>query len=609
MDDILRVLQRAGRRLSLNTYLNQLHWWAIGVAALACFVALLTRGLPAVENAIGWVWFAPVLIGTALLGALSLWVKRRPTTLHVAITVDDRLALREKISTAMLCRGRDDGFSQAAVDDAINVARDPKTQERVNRTFPIVAPQRWWISPAIVSAAALITILVPSMDLFANAENEITKEDRQKIQTIQKDVQDKTIEILEQTGMTPDEIKKFLDGEKGTDLDTPGDKEEPKTPEQAKKDAFEDLTRVQDKLLREQSEDEKTQALSELSNRLNELDLENQDGPAADLGAALKAGNFNKAKKALQKLQEQLKAGDLNKEQKEALAKQLQQMAEKMDQLAKQSKKMEDALKQAGMDPNLANNPQALKQALKDNKNLTPQQKKQLQQMAQAQQQAGQMMKKMAGATQQMAKGIPGMPGQGQPGQNPGQGMGEMLSQMEMTQQKMNAMQNALDKLAGECNGMGKGLGGSKPGGLSQSDAMAQWQMMMQQQNNGSGPGMGNRGRGSGGRAQRQQTKGNTTPDQIKVQQQQGPIIGETFIDSDGQIKGESQAGFAQVTQTATNRNNQDLEENKISVKHEDAVKHYFGELKALAESTNAETVTTEDTTEATDPETAEDGN
>ena len=46
------------------------------------------------------------------------------------------------------------------------------------------------------------------------------------------------------------------------------------------------------------------------------------------------------------------------------------------------SKKMEDALKQAGMDPNLANNPQALKQALQDNKNLTPQQKKQLQQMA-----------------------------------------------------------------------------------------------------------------------------------------------------------------------------------------------------------------------------------
>jgi len=47
--------------------------------------------------------------------------------------------------------------------------------------------------------------------------------------------------------------------------------------------------------------------------------------------------------------------------------------------------------------------------------------------------------------------------------------------------------------------------------------------------------------------------------------------------------------------ETASNRSRQELENNKIGVQYEDAVKHFFGELEALAKTTNAEVVTTED--------------
>jgi len=271
----------------------------------------------------------------------------------------------------------------------------------------------------------------------------------------------------------------------------------------------------------------------------------------------------------------------------------LQKLAEQMDQLAKQSKALEGALKQAGMDPNLANNPAALKQALQDAQNLTPAQKQQLQQMAQAMARAGKMMQNMSGAMKQMAQGMPG--GQ-QPGRMPGAGkMGDQLSQMEMMQQQMNSLQQTIAGIQGQCKGLGQGMGMANKPGLGQGQAMAQWQAMMEQMGPGNKGGMVRHGRGNGGRASRLATKGSTTPDKVNVERQQGPIIGETYIESDGQIRGESRAAFLKQVETASNRSRQELENNKIGVQYEDAVKHFFGELEALAKTTNAEVVTTED--------------
>ena len=102
MQDILNLLKRAGRRLSLNTYLDRLHIVTLYIAALAVLVVILIKGFPLIASSIGWNWFAPVLIIIALFTALMLWFRHRPSTLHVAIAVDDRLELREKISTALL---------------------------------------------------------------------------------------------------------------------------------------------------------------------------------------------------------------------------------------------------------------------------------------------------------------------------------------------------------------------------------------------------------------------------------------------------------------------------------------------------------------------------
>lgn len=591
MEEIFGLLRKAGRRLSLNAYLDRFHWIAIYVASLACVVALSAKGFPAVESLIGWSWLAPVLIGAAVLGAVGLWVRRRPTTLHVAIEVDERLALREKISTAMVCRGQADGFAQAAVEDAIQVARDPKTSEKVRRFFPIGLPARWWLSPAFVAAAVLITLFVPNGDLLARDQAKVSAENLQRIKEYQKQVEDTLIEVAQKTGIDREELKKLIEDKPGEDIDNPGERDDPQSPEEAQKETFKDLKRLEE-ALREQTESEKAQALRELENRLGELDVKNKKGAASELGKALQQGDFKKARAALEEMKDALKKGELNEEQQKALADQLQKLAEQMDQLAKQNKALEDALKQAGLDANMASHPADLLQALQNAQNLTPAQKQQLQQMAQAMANAGQMMQKMSGAMKQMAQGMPCVrPGGGMPGAGK---MGDQLSQMEMMQQQMNSLQQTISDIQSQCNGLGQGMGVGNKAGLGQGQAMAQWQAMMQQMQGGKG-GMGNHGRGNGGRASRLATKGSTTPDKVNVERQQGPIIGETYIESDGQIRGESRAAFVKQVQTASNRSRQELENNKIGVEYEDAVKHFFGELEALAETTNAEVVTTDD--------------
>ena len=84
----------------------------------------------------------------------------------MAVVVDERLDLREKLSTALCVQGRADAFAQAAIEDAVSVARDSRTQELVRRRFKVEPPRLWWISPLLVLAAIMISFIDP-LNLFA----------------------------------------------------------------------------------------------------------------------------------------------------------------------------------------------------------------------------------------------------------------------------------------------------------------------------------------------------------------------------------------------------------------------------------------------------------
>ncbi|HWB19755.1 MAG TPA: hypothetical protein VG711_05600 [Phycisphaerales bacterium] len=588
MDKIHEILKVAAGRIGTTAYLAALHRVAIVVAAIA--LALMVSDRVGESSWVPWKWVAPALAIAAAAAAYGFWMKRKATQLHLAVRVDETLDLKEKLSTALLCEQRTDPFARAAVLDAVTTASDPKMKETLKRRMKIGVPRLWWISPVLV-LAALIGIFVHPLNLFARSEadeggqtvKQAKEEVNQKLEAVVKALDDKT-QLKKELGDIAGEI-----GKNGLD---------PKalrTPEDMKRDALKkisDLNKKLDDILN----GEKAKTKDAIDKAMTKISTP-KDGPAKDLAEALAQGNFNEAQKAVQDLMKQVQEGKLDQKQMEEAAKQLQQIADQMKQAAEQQQKLQEALKQAGMDPQLANNPQALQQALQQNKNLNEQQKQQLQQQAQAQQQAQQMMQQMAQNMQQMAQAMQQCQQcqGGQQGQNPGgqaqqqqamqqamqamqqagQQAGDQLSQMEQLQQLLDEAQAAMNA----ANQEGQGLG----------QQMAMQQSSIQQDMKG--PGMGKRGQGSGGKATKAPTPTGTVREKANIKTVQGDIIGKTLFQGP-QTRGESRTKIAQVVQEEREGFDEALEDDEVLKKYSDPMKHYFGELAKQTDVTSSQSKT-----------------
>ncbi|UCD75081.1 MAG: hypothetical protein JSV91_15005 [Phycisphaerales bacterium] len=544
MNHIRSLLRTAARRIELASFLARLHWVLI-VASVAGLLLVIADRLPA-ESFTPWVWVIPALAVVTLVLAVIWWLPSRRTELQVAVSVDERLDLREKLSTALHCERRDDAFAQAAVEDAVQAARDQRTRERTRRLFAFKAPPGWWLSPLIVFLAIMASFL-HQFDVFAREQpddpmiQEASHEAQESLQAVRAAVESSETLSREMSDLLEELTKESPDATA------------PSTPEQVKRDA---IKRVND--FRRKVEDilggEKAKSAETLRKMLGKLNPP-EDGPAKDLANALAKGDFVAASKALKELTDKINSGQMNKEDQEKLAEQMQQIASQLQQLAQQQQQLEQALQQAGMNPQLAQNPQALQQAIQNNQNLNQQQKQQLQQMAKAQQQACQACQGLGQAMQNMAQAAQN----GQMGQA-GQGAQQQLNQLEMAQQLLRQAQAAANACQGQCNKLGQGLGMQKTGG------------------------MGDWGQGRGGTGPIQRTPTGGRLEKADAPLTEGDVIASQFFDGP-QIKGESVAAFRQVVAEAAKGFDEGQAEEAIHKRYEKVHQHYFGELQKLTEA------------------------
>jgi len=584
MDRIRDLLQLAARRLECNAFLQIFHRVA-WPAAIVVLLLMMADRLPA-ASFVPWVWVGPAIALMVIATSIIIWVRRRAPELHVAVTVDERLDLREKLSTALLCESRQDPFARAAVADAVATANEPKVREQICRRIRIAPPRLWWASPLLVFLAIMASFLAP-LNLF---ERKVVEDS--DVQQVKARVSEQLSAVVKAVDDKP-QLKKELSDLVGELGSTPADTDSVRTPEEIRRDALKkvsDLNRRLDDILN--GEKGKTQQAMEKS--LAQI-TPPKDGPAKELAEALAAGDMKAAQDALKALAEKAANGQMNPKDQKKAAEQLQQLAQQLQQLAEQQKKLEDALKQAGLNPQLANNPQALQQALQQNQNLNDQQKQQLQQMAQAQQQAQQMMQNLGQAMQQMAQAMQqqqagqqqqgqqgqqqqGQQGQNQPGQQ-GQNAQQMaqlaqaaqnaagqLTEMEQLRALMDEAQAAMNTVQGQAQGLGQGLS------------------MQQQDANGMVPGPGmNRGIGSGKRPMAP-APANTVRVKADSKTTEGDIIGKTLFDGP-QIRGESKAKIVQIVTEAREGFDESLEEEAVQRKYREAQMHYFGELEKLTKA------------------------
>ncbi|MCL4221539.1 MAG: hypothetical protein KJZ65_09215 [Phycisphaerales bacterium] len=583
MQEIDRVLKAASWRLFIIDVFR-----TTVVTASITLTALL--GLRVVEKLFpvssDWSRLFPIAAGAAAVVAVLWAFLRRHRGLRLAREVDERAGLRESISTALIVAGQEDGWSRLVVETARQRAR----RVIVRDAIPMEAP-RLWQAPLALAAALVCVWWLPRYDvtgLIARKEAEEQKtHEVQKVMAEIKVDQAKLDELMRRAGVEPGE------GDRPPEPETKA--VDPKQIEEIKREALRKLTNLSDQIQARQ-EGEQAKALEAMQNQLRQLKTPG-DGPLSEFSRSLARGNFADAKEQLETIAQQLAEGSISESDRAKAKEQLENLREQLEKLAQNSEQLQQALQEAGLSPEqarqlakAASDPQAMQQALEKMEGLSEQQKQQLQQMAQAQSQACESCNGMAGAMGQMAQA---MSQEGQQGQQASQGanaMSDQLGQLEMARQEMQNLQAAAAECQSQINKLGQSMcEGGQPGqcfgdGQGSQGRWAEGSSMMQ------GSGSGSAGQGSGGAMNEQQTDFVLERIKQQVENQGGPIIGQTIVYG-AQVRGESKAEFRQAVAAARVEAANALEQKAVPRKYQSNIQRYFGRLPDIAEkSAPAET-------------------
>ncbi len=595
MDHIRSLIATARRRLLMEAWLSSTLQASVFVALVLLVLVLERRvtggsrwlGLPS-----GWegvaTWVAVCLALLAAAAGYGAWRARRAVRneTSAALELDARLATGERFTTALELEGDADPFAQAAVADAVRYATTPAVAQAVHDRFSIKPPERWWLTPSILTVALVMWLVLPQLSLFGIDETKAAQADPDvpKLPSPEEQRLDALVKAIQESPELSEKLKAELENAKQT-LDANADE---RKPEEQARDALRRVAELQARL-EEMKGSKESQATKALQDALSQLEMPKEQNAAADLANALKRGDFAEAKKAVEELQKAAKDGNLSKEQRDALADALDKTAKQLEQLSKDPQKLADALKSAGMDPALAQNPAALEQALKQSQQLNQTQKESLQKLADAiqksQQQLGQMsqqMNKMASQCKNPGQnpgenggqqGQSGSPQSQQAGQEQSQGMSQMLSQAESDQMMAQACQNA----ASQCNG------GSA---MSESEADSALRSSCRGDGQGSSNKLkdnneGGRGVAGGGNRDIKQTAYGLKNQHQKGARGEGDIIARQLVEGESPV-GESLVKLEQVASKIATSAERGSEDDPIPPHLQEVSKAYFGKMNKV---------------------------
>lgn len=583
MNDIRRVLRAASWRLLLQDWLST---FAVTLA-IALGAVLITR---IVERTFGLVrTFEPVWpkifiwapVGVVVVSLLWAFLRRR-NELKVARELDERAGLRESLSTALCVEKNPDPWAKAVIETATTKARGVN----VSAALPYETPRAWPWPIGVATALMILWMTLPVFDVMGLFKKQKAKEEKeQQVVQVKAELQEKNQKLQE--ALKKIQNSNNLLDDKGEEGKESHENAKDLDPEAMRRSAVKQLTDLSERL-EKMKEGDKAAQVEAMKEAMKQLKTEK--GPMEEFSKALSRGDFGKAEQQLEQLQKQMADGNMSDEQKEQAKKQLESMAQQLEKLSKDQQEVVKKLQEAGLDKKSAedaakkasSDPEALKKALEQMKNLSPEQMQKLLQMAKSASEACKNAGSMGEAMSKMAQGMSqqGMDNQGTQGMEK---LAAELSDMEMMQNDMENMDAALSEakaqlaelgkcLGGNCNGDGDQMGNPSMGSFKEGNAT--------KHGNGSGgPGISN---GSPGRPEEaadfayEKKKSN-------VSTTQGAIIGSRLVQGE-QVKGESRADFAAVVEASSKAASESIEGMTVPREYQDAVKHYFGRLKEKAQ-------------------------
>jgi hypothetical protein len=547
-----------------------------------------------------WILFLFVLgLLTAAYAALRAYRGAREPR-SVALELDARLSSGERLATALELADATEPFARAAVADAVRFASDPAVAARARERFAVAPPARWWIAPGILAATAALWLVLPQtrwLDGGREAGAPADAADAPRATTAEEARLREMVQAIEQSPALQQALEAELERARqafAADADT-------RKPEDLARESLRRMAELQQRL-EEIRGSKETKTNEALRDALAKLELPKEANAARDLAEALKRGDFGEARKAVAELEEAMKRADLSPEQREALAEALKQTADQLQQLSQDPGKMAEAMRQAGMDPALAQNPAALRQAIENSPALNQTQKEALLKMMESSQasqqklaQMSQQMGKMAEQAQNSSGGqkqdgsqspqgreagterqAGAQGGDGSEQQNGAGGMGQMLSEAEASQMMAQA--------AAAADAQGSG------GAMSESQADSVLRSSCRGDGEGNGAegsekdgNTGRRGIGAGGNREMKQTAYGTKIQQQRGKRGEGDVIARQLVEGQSPV-GESRVALQAVADKIATGVDRGTEDEPVPAHLRAVHQKYFGDLQRKLE-------------------------
>src|SRR5262245_34779106 len=394
MEEIKRQVGRARRRLVLAQFLRVFGWSLFATLLIAAIGLAIPRlwVLSLDQQIWDWSWIGGGIgVGLAMAAIWTYLIRR--TRLDAAIELDRRYGLKERVSSTLALTPDElnSDVGQALMSDAIRrIERiDVREQFRVSPTWRVLLP----LAPALVIGTL---VLVPTASMKqAEAKVDTAPEVKKQIKTATMKLQERLKESqkkAEELGLQETDVLKEVNKE----LDKLAGKDATD-----RKDALIKINDLAKEIEKRKNDLGGAEKMRKELDKLKDI----AKGPADKMAEALKQGDFGKAQEEMKKVTQEMKDGSLSKEDAEKLAKQLEEMKEKLQQAVQDQKDLRDQL-QRQIEQKLAegNVAEAAKmQQQLDQMNQNAEQKNQLmEQLAQKLGQASQAIKE--GDTKQAAE-------------------------------------------------------------------------------------------------------------------------------------------------------------------------------------------------------------
>ncbi len=313
MSPLYLPLNRIRKRIWAQRGLTHLSQALMWTASAACVWLLLCRLFPLLRYEVEG---AGAILAVGFLVACWLTYQQRPTIKTAALAADERLGLRERLTSSLELAGQQSPMVTAVHRDAMLHV------ERLNagRDFPLQPTRatKWLVVPVVLFGLAYVTL--PEFDLFGYQERALQA-------TVKAQAQQEKAKRLEKVAKAlkaPDKIPLSGLNQKALALESLS--EELKHGKITEKQALAKVKNLRDSMEAEQKALASKSYLNKAGNKANASPF------TKGLSKDLQQGNMAAAKKKMEKLQKKLAEGGLSEKERKDLASDLKEISKALQE-------------------------------------------------------------------------------------------------------------------------------------------------------------------------------------------------------------------------------------------------------------------------------------